>query len=96
MGGKPYTEKIYNPYLRKWSTPTNKPLNNSRFEPYQRFDILILRRWFENRFNITTYLEVENLFNTKNIWNYNYLDNGDKETVYQMGRMIVGGFLIEF
>ncbi len=96
MGGKPYTEKIYNPYLRKWFTPTNKPLNNSRFEPYQRFDILILRRWFENRFNITTYLEVENLFNTKNIWNYNYLDNGDKETVYQMGRMIVGGFLIEF
>ncbi len=96
MGGKPYTEKVYNPYLRRWFTPYDKPLNDARFEPYQRFDILILRRWFEKRVNITTYFEIENLLNTKNVWDYNYLDNGEKETVYQMGRMIVGGFLIEF
>jgi len=96
MGGKPYTEKEYSPYLRRWFTPTNKPLNSARFEPYQKFDVLILRRWFENKFSITSYVEVENILNTKNVWDYNYLEDGSKETVYQMGRMIVGGFIIEF
>ncbi len=96
MGGKPYTEKRYNPYLRRWFVDYDMPINNKRFKAYQRFDFLVLRRWFGKKVNISTYFEVENLFNTKNIWDYNYLDNGEKEIIYQMGRMIVGGFLLEF
>ena len=40
--------------------------------------------------------EIDNVFNTKNIWNYNYLDNGDIEEIYQWGRMIIGGLMVEF
>ena len=32
----------------------------------------------------------------KNIDSYIYTDNGDIETIYQMGRMLVGGFTFEF
>jgi outer membrane receptor protein involved in Fe transport len=96
LGGKPYTKLTYRPELRRWLLSENQAINSERFPPYRRLDLHIQHRWFENRFNIISYLEIDNVFNTKNVWDYNYLENGDKETIYQWGRMIVGGVMVEF
>ncbi|MCD4795776.1 MAG: TonB-dependent receptor, partial [Candidatus Cloacimonetes bacterium] len=96
LGGKPYTKPTYDPGLRRWMVSGNQQFNTERFPAYQRFDFHIQHRWFESSVNIISYLEVDNLFGTKNIWDYDYLDDGSKEEIYQWGRMIVGGVMIEF
>jgi len=96
LGGKPYTEKTYLPELKRWVEVESQELNASRLPAYQRFDIHINHRWFYKNINIVSYLEVNNVFNTKNIWDYSYLDDGTKEPNYQYLRMIVGGVKIEF
>jgi hypothetical protein len=45
---------------------------------------------------VLTYFEVENVLNTKNIWSYQYNEDGTVTTVYQFGRMIIGGLVLEF
>ena len=96
LGGKPHTKPAYDPSLRRWTVSGNQEFNTERFPGYQRFDLHIQHRWFESTVNIISYLEVDNLFGTKNIWDYDYLDDGSKEKIYQWGRMIVGGVMIEF
>ena len=96
LGGKPYTNPTYNPSLRRWIVSGNQQFNTERFPAYQRFDFHIQHRWFESSINIISYFEIDNLFGTKNIWDYDYLDDGSKEKIYQWGRMIVGGVMIEF
>ena len=96
LGGKPYTKLTYRPELRRWLLSENQALNTERFPAYRRLDLHIQHRWFENKFNIVSYLEIDNVFNTKNIWNYNYLDDGSREVIYQWARMIVAGVMIEF
>ncbi|MBL7149250.1 MAG: TonB-dependent receptor [Candidatus Cloacimonetes bacterium] len=96
LGGKPYTVPTYDPGLRRWIVSGNQEFNTERFQAYQRFDFHIQHRWFESSVNIISYLEVDNLFGTKNIWDYDYLDDGSKDTIYQWGRMIIGGVMIEF
>ena len=96
LGGKPYTEPTYLPELRRWAEVESQELNADRFPAYQRFDVHINHRWFYKKINIVSYLEVNNVFNTKNIWDYSYFDDGTKEPNYQYLRMIVGGVKVEF
>jgi hypothetical protein len=56
----------------------------------------IERRWFLKGWNMVSYFEIENLFNTPNIWDYQYNNDGTKTMIYQFGRMIVSGMVIEF
>ena len=96
LGGKPFTKLTYVPELRRWLLSGNQPINTERFPPYRRLDLHVQHRWFENKFNIISYLEIDNVLNTKNVWDYNYLEDGSRETIYQWGRMVVGGVMIEF
>lgn len=96
LGGKPYTEPTYIDSLRRWRVLPQHDFNNKRFPPYKRLDLHIHHRWFFDRLNIVSYLEIENIFNTKNIWDYSYREDGSREKIYQYGRMIVGGVMIEF
>ncbi len=96
LGGKPYTEMTYYDTLKRWLLSENTEINAQRFPAYRRFDLHIKHRWFENKINIISYLEIDNMFNTKNIWSYNYLDNGEIEEIYQWGRMVIGGVMVEF
>ncbi|MEW6685346.1 MAG: TonB-dependent receptor [Candidatus Edwardsbacteria bacterium] len=96
LGGKPYTSQKYHPEWRKWTVDADQPINSARMPAYQRLDFHIQRRWFFNKWNLLTYLEVENVFNNKNVWGYNYNEDGTMTKIYQMGRMIVGGFVAEF
>ncbi|MCK4339371.1 MAG: TonB-dependent receptor [Candidatus Cloacimonetes bacterium] len=96
LGGKPYTKPEYDPSLRRWRVLPEKDINNKRFPAYKRFDLHIHHRKFFDRINIVSYLEIDNLFNTKNIWDYTYREDGTKEKIYQWGRMIVVGVMVEF
>ena len=96
IGGKPYTPLTYHPEWRKWTLDEEQPINSERMPPYMRFDLHLEQRWFLGSWSIGSYFEIENLFNTPNIWDYQYNGDGTKETIYQFGRMIIGGMLIEF
>lgn len=96
IGGKPYTSQTWHPEWKRWTLDEDQPINSTRMDAYKRFDLHIKRRWFFGKWSLMSYLEVENLFNTPNIWDYQYLDTGEIETVYQYGRMIIGGVVVEF
>ena len=96
LGGKPYTPETWHYEWKTWTVDGDQLINSDRMAPYQRFDIMISQRWFFNRWNLKTYFEVENLFNHPNVWDYLYKDNGERETIYQFGRMVIGGVIVEF
>ncbi|OYD15773.1 hypothetical protein CH333_05045 [candidate division WOR-3 bacterium JGI_Cruoil_03_44_89] len=96
IGGKPYTPKTYHPEWQKWTVDEEQSFNSTRMPPYTRFDLHLEQRWFLGSLSLGSYFEIENLFNIPNIWNYQYNDDGTKDTIYQYGRMIIGGFIIEF
>ncbi|MRR08696.1 TonB-dependent receptor [bacterium] len=96
LGGKPYTPQTYHREWRRWTVDPDQAVNSARMNPYRRFDIHIQRRWFYSKLSLLTYFEVENVFNTKNLWGYQYNGDGTRTEVYQFGRMIIGGFVLEF
>ena len=96
LGGRPYTESIYYPELRRWLTDGSTPFNGARYPHYSRLDLRIDRRFFFGRTNLVTYLEVENLFDRKNIFKQDYTSAGERVDILQFRRFIVGGVVWEF
>jgi len=96
LGGKPYTPETWHPEWRRWTLDEIQDINPERLKPYMRFDIMLSQRWFYNNWSLKSYFEIENVFNHPNIWDYLYKDNGERETIYQFGRMIIGGVIVEF
>ena len=94
MGGRPYTLREYEPTFRRWSYDTN--WNTERYGYYSRLDIMFLRRFNFNKINIITFLDIQNVFNRDNDWEYVYLPNGSKEMSYQYKQLPIGGITIEF
>ncbi|MFH0736754.1 MAG: TonB-dependent receptor [bacterium] len=98
MGGRPYTP--FNEYL---STEYNKSIfdfnsyNNARFNAYQRFDIRADWRFEFSGWNIVTFIDLENVLNTKNvdqlIWN---AKKNKADKIYQWTFIPAGGIKIEF
>ena len=59
-------------------------------------DIMILRRFNFKKINLTTYLDLQNIFDTNNQWERVYLEDGTYEMSYQYKQLPVGGIIIEF
>ena len=57
---------------------------------------MILRRFNFKKINITTYIDLQNVFNKDNEWERVYFDNGTYEMSYQYKQLPVGGVTIEF
>lgn len=96
LGGRPYTPMTWHPEWKEWTLDELQLINSERMSPYKRFDIHVQQRWFLGKLSLLTYLNIENLFNAPNIWDYQYTDDGEKHTIYQYGRMVVGGLVLEF
>ena len=94
LGGRPYTLRYYAPTYRRWAYDDN--WNTERYGYYSRLDIMILRRFNFKRINITTYLDIQNIFDRNNDWEYLYLPDGTKEMAYQYKQLPIGGITIEF
>jgi hypothetical protein len=95
-GGRPYTPKVYDFHHRVWYIDPHVDYNTERFDYYSRLDIMILRRFNFKRINLTTYLDIQNIFDRNNQWDRVYLDDGTYEMSYQYKQLPVGGIIIEF
>lgn len=96
MGGRPYTEMDYDPIHQRWYLPADRLYNTARFPEYSRFDLAFQWRVrFQNAY-LVSYLNIQNFFNTKNIWNYTHNDDGTISEVLQYQTFPVGGFIFEF
>ncbi len=103
-GGRPYTPKLYDYHTRTWVTIPDPGYENvgmvewntDRLGNYSRFDIMILRRFNFPKVSITTFFDLQNVFNRDNPWDYTYYSDGRKEMAMQYKQMPVGGVIIEF
>jgi hypothetical protein len=103
--GGPYTPYDYTPYVQnreggvQWSQGAwvaSNRINSVRFPDYSRFDIQWISRFYMKNWNINVYIAVQNVFNTKNVFYYEYRSDGTKEAVYQFAFFPVGGIEVEF
>ena len=95
-GGLPYTSKKYNYLVRKWYVESNQNINESRSNYYSRLDLMILRRFNFKKINITTFLDIQNIFNRDNEWEKIYLEDGTYTMSYQYKQTPIMGIIIEF
>ncbi len=93
--GRPYTPREYHPELRSWN-PIETEWNTSRYPEYHRFDIMVIRRYMFKKMNLVTYVDIMNVYDRNNIWDFQYNDDGTKGTVWQYKTMPIGGITIEF
>lgn len=96
LGGRPYTEKVYHPEYKRWLVDETLALNQTRLPSYSRLDLRLDRRYFFDDWNMVTYLDMSNVLNHKNIWEYQYNYDGTKEEVLQFQPLLIGGINIEF
>ncbi len=95
-GGKPYTPKKYDFHHRIWYLDPNDNLNTERYGPYGRLDVMVLRYFNFKKINLTTYFDLQNIFDRNNQWERVYLEDGTYEMSYQYKQLPVGGIIIEF
>ena len=94
--GRPYTERTYFPELRDWVATEDADWNSLRFTEYHRLDFMFLQRWMLSRMNIVAYIDIMNVYDRNNIWDYSYSEDGTKNEVWQYKTMPIGGFTLEF
>ena len=95
-GGGPYTPEHYNFRYRRWFVDPTEDLNTARYDHYSRLDIMILRRFNFKKINLTTFLDIHNIFDRDNIWAIMYLEDGSTKMSLQYEQMPVFGIIIEF
>ncbi len=96
LGGRPYTSPVYHPELRRWLVDENLKRNTVRLPEYSRLDFRLDRRYFFDSWNMVVYFDASNVLNTKNIWEYQYNDDGGTREILQFQPLLVGGVNIEF
>ncbi len=94
--GRPFTKKDYDEATMRWLVDENVEWNTNRFPEYHRFDILFQRRYHFKKVNLVTFIDVMNIYNRNNIWDYSYNSDGTKDKVWQYQTFPVGGFTLEF
>jgi hypothetical protein len=83
----------------KWSKGAwvaSDRINSESFPNYSRLDIQWISRFYMRNWNINVYIALQNVFNTKNVFYYEYRSDGTREAVYQFAFFPVGGIEIEF
>lgn len=95
MGGRPYTPMEWRPETRQW-VENGDLINSARLNDYHRFDIRWDHKYFFESWSLAWYIEVQNIYDRKNLWWYNYKDDGTIEEVEQFRLFPVGGIVIEF
>ncbi len=95
MGGRPYTKRNYYPELRRWYVDENH-YNTERYPDYQRFDLSLQWKVHFKNAHLTSYLNIQNVLNRENIWEYSCGEDGSVEKILQYQTMPVGGFVLEF
>jgi hypothetical protein len=75
---------------------SSSDINSARYPDYSRLDIEWISRFYMQNWNINVYIALMNVFNTKNVFYYNYRSDGTIGVTYQFGFFPVGGIEVEF
>lgn len=71
--------------------------NGSRYKDYNRLDLRVDKKWNFRNLSIVTYIELQNTFNTENVYAYFWNEyKNELGTIYQWKFLPVGGFSIQF
>jgi hypothetical protein len=95
MGGRPYTPMEWFPETRRW-VENGDLLNSARLNDYQRLDIRWDHKYLFHKWSLAWYIEVQNVLDRKNLWWYNYKNDGTIEDIDQFRLFPVAGIVIEF
>lgn len=96
---EPSTFKQYREGGVQWSQFSwieSSNINSARYPDYSRLDIEWISRFYMKNWNINVYIALMNVFNTKNVFYYNYRSDGTIGITYQFGFFPVGGIEVEF
>lgn len=96
LGGRPFTRPTYYPERRDWVVDISRKYNSSRYPSYHRIDIHLDRRFFFSNWTLVTYIDIANVFNRDNLWQYQYNDDGSIDEVLQYKTFPVVGVTLEF
>lgn len=71
--------------------------NGSRFKNYNRLDLRVDKKWNFKNLSIVSYIELQNVFNTENVYQYFWNEyKNERGTIFQWKFLPVGGFSIQF
>jgi hypothetical protein len=103
--GKVYTpkewktdEQYYEGGVR-WSKGNwveNDEINSARYPDYHRLDIALNSRYNFEKWSLSVYLSIQNLYNRKNIAGYQYNSDGTRDNIYQFSLLPVAGIEVNF
>ncbi len=96
MGGRPYIPKVYHPELHRWLVEEQLKLNSQRYPAYHRLDFRLDRRFFFGSWNMVMYLDIMNIYNHHNLWEYQYNEDGTITNIWQYEVMPVLGVVLNF
>ncbi len=96
--GRPYTpfDAEASTYLGRGVYQTDK-FNEARYRDYNRLDVRVDKKWNFRNWTIVSYIELQNVFNTTNVYQYFWNEyKNEQGTIYQWAFLPVGGFSIQF
>ena len=67
VSGSPYTPVLGSLQYDGSFIPIDGEVNSARFPPFHQLDLRVDRRWIHQRLSVTTYLDVQNVYNRANV-----------------------------
>lgn len=96
--GRPFTpfDPVLSTYAGRGVSDFNN-FNGTRFKDYNRLDLRVDKKWNFKGLSIVSYIELQNVFNTENVYQYFWNEyKNEQGTIYQWKFLPVGGFSIQF
>lgn len=103
--GKPYTdllnvETLYDVDSDEYRPIYDGPINDDRLKPYHQLDLRIDKYWLFNRFILSTYLDIRNVLQNRNItdiaYNEDYTQSEEMLSVSSQVPLIFLGLKVDF
>ena len=97
LGGRPYTQSIYDTTYHRWHIEAASLLNASRYLDYHTLDLRWERRFGFGFLQMMYYFDLQNVYDRKNVWQYLFVDGRpQRSVVWQLPFFPAGGMIIGF
>jgi len=96
--GRPYTPfDVEKSIIAGRGVYQTDKFNEARYKDYNRLDIRVDKKWNFKKLTIISYVELQNVFDTTNVYQYFWNEYKNQQgTIYQWAFLPVGGFSIQF
>ncbi len=95
MGPRPYTPMQWNSADSTWGYEA-ADYNSARYPAYHRLDVRWDHKFLFKDWSMSWYIEAQNAYARKNVWQVMYMPGGKVDTLYQMSLLPSGGMVIDF